>query len=214
MGKRRKERSRLAGELHDDFSQRLALLAFELENLSEELPDSLPSGKQKLRELWSSVSEVGADLHTVSHHLHSSTLKTLGLVAGIIALCKEFNMRQGLDVAFSSENIPRGVPPDIALCLFRVLQEGLQNMKKHSRAARGEVDLRKVGDTLVLDQGCGFDVQNGKGGLGILSMGERVRHLGGQFEIQSEIGKGTWIRAAVPLTNQEAEATENGAVRL
>src|SRR3984885_14768771 len=95
-----KERSRLAAELHDDFSQRLALLALGLENAADALPDSPPSAKQQLHELLNSASEIGGDIHTVSHKLHSATLESLGLVPGIGALCKEFGDRHGIEIDF------------------------------------------------------------------------------------------------------------------
>ena len=125
-----KERSRLAAELHDDFSQRLALLALGLENAEEALPDFPRSAKQQLHELLNSASEIGADIHTVSHRLHSATLESLGLVPGIAALCKEFDDRHGIEIDFSSEDIPKGVQSDVALCLFRIVQEALQNLKE------------------------------------------------------------------------------------
>ncbi len=198
------ERRRLASELHDDFSQRVALLALGLENASEALPDSSEATKRQLHELFDSASELGADLHTVSHRLHPSALESLGLAPGVDALCKEFSGRQDIRVDFSSENIPHVVPPNVALCLFRIVQEGLQNLRKHSGASQAQVSLRKDGDRLrlsVCDEGKGFDTKEkrNKEGLGIPSMGERVRLLGGQFEIQSEPGKGTKIEVCVPL---------------
>jgi signal transduction histidine kinase len=198
-----KERSRLASELHDDFSQRLALLALGLENAREALPESSEAAKRQLDDLLVSASELGADLHTVSHRLHSSTLKSLGLAPGVSALCREFAVRQGIQVDFSSENIPPNVPPDVALCLFRIVQEGLQNLKKHSCVSRAEVTLHGTADGLfasVSDQGKGFDTKDvNKMGLGIRSMQERVRLLEGQFEILSEPGNGTTIKVSVPL---------------
>lgn len=198
------ERRRLASELHDDFSQRVALLALGLENASEALSDSSEAAKRQLHELYDSASELGADLHTVSHRLHPSALESLGLAPGVDVLCKEFTARQGIQVDFSSENIPRVVSPSVALCLFRIVQEGLQNLKKHSGASQAQVSLRKDGDRLLLsvcDEGSGFDTKEmrNKVGLGIPSMGERVRLLGGHFEIQSEPGKGTRIKVCVPL---------------
>jgi signal transduction histidine kinase len=198
------ERSRLASELHDDFSQRLALLALELENASEELPDSSAATKRKLHELLNSASELGADLHTVSRRLHPSTLESLGLVPGLKALCEEFTSRQGIEIVFSSKNIPRTVPPNVALCLFRTTQEGLQNLRKYSGASQGQVNLRKAGDRLFLsvsDKGRGFDAKEmmNREGLGIRSMGERARLVGGRFQIHSEPGKGTRIDVCVPL---------------
>jgi signal transduction histidine kinase len=154
------ERSRLASELHDDFSQRLALLALGLENASEALSDPSQATKRQLHELFDSASELGADLHTVSHRLHPSALKSLGLVLGLKALCQEFSSRQGVKIVFSSEDIPRAVPPNVALCLFRIVQEGLQNLRKYSGASQGQVNLGKAGDRLILsvsDEGRGFD---------------------------------------------------------
>ncbi len=198
-----KERSRLASELHDDFSQRVALLAFGLQNTAETLPDSPDGLKQTLDEFRQSVCELGDDLHTLSHRLHSSTLDALGLVAGLRSLCREFGGRQGIDVDFASEDVPRSVRPEVALCLFRIAQEGLQNLKKHSGAKRAQLSLHHKGDKLFLslcDQGIGFDANTlEKPGLGILSMQGRARLLGGEFEIHSRPGEGTRIEVWVPL---------------
>jgi signal transduction histidine kinase/ABC-type uncharacterized transport system substrate-binding protein len=207
------ERARLASELHDDFSQRLALLALELENASEALPDSQLITKRELHKLLNSVSELGADLHTVSRRLHPSTLESLGLVSGLKALCDEFTSRQGIEIVFSAKNIPRAVPPNVAVCLFRIVQEGLQNLRKYSGASQGKVDLRKHGDRLFLslsDEGRGFDAKEIRNtvGLGIRSMGERARLVGGQFDIHSEPGKGTRIDVWVPIQPENGNAEE------
>jgi signal transduction histidine kinase/ABC-type uncharacterized transport system substrate-binding protein len=207
------ERSRLASELHDDFSQRLALLALGLENASEALSDSSQATKRQMHELLISASELGADLHTVSHRLHPSTLKSLGLVPGLKALCREFNYSHGTEIVFSSEDIPRAVAPNVALCLFRIVQEGLQNLRKYSGALQGQVNLREEGDRLFLsvsDEGRGFDAKEVRNrvGLGILSMGERARLVGGQFEISSALGKGTKIDVCVPLQPENVAPEE------
>jgi signal transduction histidine kinase len=198
-----KERSRLASELHDDFSQRLAVLALGLQNTAETVPDSPDTLKQTLDEFSQSVCELGADLHSLSHRLHSSTLETLGLITGLKALCGEFGAKQGIEVDFTTEDIPRSVRPDVALCLFRIAQEGLQNLKKHSGTKRAQLSVRHMSDRLFLslcDQGRGFDANKlEKPGLGILSMQGRARLLGGQFEIHSKPGEGTQIEAWVPL---------------
>jgi signal transduction histidine kinase len=206
------ERRRLASELHDDFSQRLALLTLGLENASETLPDSSEATKRQLHELLNSASELGADLHTVSHRLHPSALEKLGLVPGLKALCEEFTSRQGIKIVFSSKNIPRSVPSNVALCLFRIVQESLQNLRKYSGASQGQVNLCKEGDRLFLsvsDEGHGFEMMEMRNrvGLGIRSMGERARLVGGQFEIHSQRGKGTRIDVCVPL-QQEIETAE------
>jgi signal transduction histidine kinase len=199
-----KERSRLAAEIHDDFSQRLALLALGLENAEEAIGTSPGEAIRQVHNLLNSASELGADLRTLSHRLHSSTLEALGLVPGVGALCKEFASQQGIEIEFLSDNIPRSVHPDAALCLFRIVQEGLRNLKKHSGAAKAQVRLRMAGGNLlvsVCDEGAGFDVRQlrKKEGLGIRSMEERAHLLGGKFEIHSEPGKGTRIEACVPL---------------
>ena len=210
------ERSRLASELHDDFSQRLALLALELENASEALPDSSSATKRQLHKLLNSACELGADLHTVSRRLHPSTLESLGLVSGLKALCDEFTSRQAIEIVFSAKNIPRAVPPNVAVCLFRIVQEGLQNLRKYSGASQGKVDLRKHGDRLFLslsDEGRGFDAKEirNRVGLGIRSMGERARLVGGQFDIHSEPGKGTRIDVWVPIQPENGTAEELNA---
>jgi signal transduction histidine kinase len=198
-----KERSRVASELHDDFSQRVALLAFGLQNAAETPPDSPDALKQTLDEFRQSVCELGDDLHSLSHQLHSSTLDTLGLVTGLSSLCRDFGARQGIEIDFASEDIPRTVRPEVSLCLFRIVQEGLQNMKKHSGARKARVSLRNFGGKLFLslcDEGIGFDANTlEKPGLGILSMRGRARLLGGDFEVHSKPGKGTRIEAWVPL---------------
>ena len=206
-----KERSRLASEIHDDFSQRLALLALGLENAEEAIGTSPGEAVKQVHNLLNSASEIGADLHTLSHRLHSTTLEALGLVPGLSALCKEFARQQCIEVDFLPEDIPRSVHPDVALCLFRIVQEGLRNLKKHSGATRAQVRLRRIGDRLVVsisDEGFGFDTRalREKEGLGIRSMEERAHLLGGRFEIRSEPGKGTRIEAWVPLQPKSERA--------
>ena len=198
------ERQRIAAELHDDFSQRLALLALGLENVEEATPSSLGKVHSQLHDLVKSTNEFSADLHTLSHRLHSSTLESLGLVPAVAALCREFSANQGIEVAFAADGIPRSIHPDTALCVFRIVQEGLRNLKKHSGAKEARVVLRMVRDRLkvtVRDEGHGFDLSRltRNEGLGVRSMEERARALGGDFEIQSKPGKGTTLKAGVPL---------------
>ena len=160
------ERRRVASELHDDFSQRLALLSLGLETAAEQVTESPEEAKQQLHQLLNSVGELGADIHTLSHRLHSSTLERLGLVPGVGAFCKEFTAQQGIEVLFSHRNVPRSVPPDTALCLFRLVQEGLRNVKKHSGATKAKVALEQLNGHLHLsisDEGVGFNLQDALG---------------------------------------------------
>ena len=210
IGSQEKERSRLASELHDDFSQRMALLSIGLETAEEMIMVAPQQARQKVHELIDSAGEIGADLHTVSHRLHSSTLERLGLVPGVSSFCKEFAAQKGVKVEFLHDNIPRKISPDIALCLFRVVQEALRNVKKHSGATQARVILRVERETLhltVSDQGIGFDMDfNDCAGLGLFSMMERCRLQGGEFKVTSEHRKGTSVDAWLPLHCQSKQA--------
>jgi PAS domain S-box-containing protein len=198
------ERKRIARELHDDYNQRLAMLALDLENLAENIGDSSVDAAHQLLESYERVSELGADLHSLSHRLHSSTLESLGLVAGVKAFCKEFEEQQGIQVDFAHENVPHDIPEDAALCIFRIAQEGLRNIKRHSGADRAEVRLEGLEETLhlsVTDPGRGFDVnkRSPQNGIGIRSMKERLRNLGGHLEVRSRQMAGTRIDAWLPF---------------
>lgn len=199
------ERKRIARELHDDYNQRLAMLAIDLEKLAEDMGDSSVEAGQRLRELFNQVSELSADLHSLSHRLHSSTLETLGLVAGVKAFCEEFAEQQAIQIDFAHENVPRATPGDAALCIFRIVQEALRNIKRHSGAERAEVRLKWSGERLHLsisDRGRGFEPNkpSAQQGIGIRSMEERLRMLGGQLEIYSRPMEGTRIEAWLPFT--------------
>ena len=192
------ERSRLAAEIHDDFSQRLAVLSLGLETAAEQISETTPETNRQMQELMESAGELGADLHSLSHQLHSSTLERLGLAAGVGSFCKEFNAQHGTQVAFSHHSLPPSVSPEIALCLFRIVQEGLRNVQKHSGAAHAEVRLEMLHAKLHLsisDDGKGFDTKKAadRQGLGLWSMRERARSVDGRFEIHSDMEKGTRI---------------------
>ena len=200
-----RERSRVASELHDDFSQRLAVIALKLENVAEIVSASSKEADRQLHEIFDSVSELGSDLHTLSHQLHSSALESLGLAPAINAFCKDFSAQQGVEVDVTSDDVPRSVQQQATLCIFRIVQEGLRNFKKHSGTHQAmvilQVNARKL-SVSVRDKGCGFDMKElgHKDGLGILAMEERVHLLSGGFVIQSAPGEGTTVNAWVPLT--------------
>ena len=210
------ERSRLAGEIHDDFSQRLAVLSLGLETAADGIPESLQETKRQMQELMESASDLGADLHSLSHRLHSSTLERLGLVAGVAVILQGIRRStRNLRLLFATQDVPRSVSPEIALCLFRIVQEALRNVQKHSGAAHAQVRIEKVDDTLHLsisDDGVGFDVEDGSRpqGLGLWSMRERVRLVSGRFEIHSDEQKGTRIDVWTPIKlNSDAGRCES-----
>jgi PAS domain S-box-containing protein len=195
---------RIAREIHDDYNQRLAMLANELEDLAQSIGDSVAEAGPRLHELWNSVSELGVDLHSLSHRLHSSTLETLGLVAGVRAFCEEFEDLQEIQVEFTHENVPRAIPADVSLCFFRIAQEGLRNVKRHSGASSAKVHLNFVGGKLhlsVSDPGRGFSPakRSARDGIGIRSMEERLHLIGGQLDIQSRPMEGTRLDAWAPF---------------
>lgn len=198
------ERRRIASEIHDDFSQRLATLSLGLETAAQNIPLAPEEANLQLQELSSAAIDLGADLHTLSHRLHSATLENLGLTPAVSALCKEFTAQQGVKIESKLDPVPRTVNPDVALCVFRIAQEALRNVKKHSRTSIAHVRLQLAGNTVhlsVSDLGLGFNPKehsNGEG-LGLRSMEERASLLGGRFEVQSQAGSGTKISVWLPL---------------
>jgi signal transduction histidine kinase len=197
-----KERSRIARDLHDDICQRLALLSMELEQANRN--EAPPSTKKYLREIQQHCAEITGDVQSLSHHLHSSKLEYLGVVAAIRSFCNEFAKQHDVNIDFRDEDVPTHVPKDVSLCLFRVAQEGLQNAVKYSGATRFSVDMRGTGDEIRLvvgDAGAGFDIEEAKRnrGLGLVSMQERVHLVHGRFHIESKPGAGTRVVAVAPM---------------
>ena len=198
------ERARIARELHDDIVQRLALIAVELEKLHQELPNP-PKIRSRMGELHNQTTAIATDIQTLSHELHSTKLEYLGIEAAMRGFCKEFGKQHKAEIDFKSHDLPSPLSPDISLCLFRVLQEALQNSAKHSGARHIEVRLWGTSDEIhlmVKDSGIGFDNEAAKsrGGLGLISMEERLKLLKGTFSVESEPEGGTTIRARVPLS--------------
>jgi PAS domain S-box-containing protein len=197
------ERVRIARELHDDITQRLALLAIELTQLQNRDND-LPSRVQgRLHELQQMTEDIATRVHSWSSELHSSTLEYLGLEKGMRSWCKQFGERRNMDIDFKSQDVPK-LPQEISLCLFRILQEALQNAARHSGVKRIEVQLTKSAGEIHLivnDSGKGFDIHAAKRnrGLGLTSMRERVRLVGGTIVINSVPMAGTTIQVRVPL---------------
>jgi signal transduction histidine kinase len=204
-----RERHNLSRELHDDLTQRLALLELNLETLQRKhpTPDQLAENLQSFREQVTALSE---DLRRIAYRLHPSVLDDLGLVVAAETFVRYFSERENMQVAFHHSNVPAVVDPDAALCLYRVLQESLHNISKHSGAHSAQVTLAETDGNLrlaVKDSGSGFDrkVIKGKGGLGLRSMEERAHLLGGKFRIDSD-ANGTEVVVEVPHSAQAASA--------
>lgn len=195
------ERRRIARDLHDDVGQRLAGLLYELAGAAERT-DASPEIRQALTASSERLGEVARDLQLMSRNLHSAVLEKIGLVTAVRAECETLRQRTSLDVQFSAENVPRKVPEALGLALYRVFQECVQNSLKHSQTARLDVTLRVAEGELVLrveDFGVGFQPYTAAGGMGLMSMRERLRALEGVLAIRSAPGSGTEVVARVPL---------------
>jgi len=207
------ERHRIARDLHDDISQRLALLVNDMGGLENALPDSIADARSRIHEIGQRASEICGDIQNISHQLHSSKLEYLGIVASAKIFCKEFSEHEKLEIDFHSIDIPSSVPDNISLCLFRVLQEALHNAAKHSGASHLEVHMLGGSGEIQLtirDRGVGFDPEEikKKKGLGLISIRERVGLVGGTFSIRSKPQSGTEIsvRIPVPVNGQASRA--------
>jgi signal transduction histidine kinase len=209
------ERARIARDLHDDVAQRLALLAIELEQVQQRLPDSVSELRTRVGTVRGRAAQIATDVQTMSHALHSSKLEYLGLVAATKGFCKEFGEQQNVEIEFRSHDVPTPVSPEVSLCLFRVLQEALRNAAKHSGVRHFEVQLSGTLDEILLtvsDLGAGFDSKaalNGEG-LGLTSMQERLKLLNGKLSIDSQPKHGTTIQACVPFRSSGNSARAAG----
>jgi signal transduction histidine kinase len=198
------ERSRLARAIHDGLSQSMALLAVELEMLGQQPPDAREQLTGRMEDFASQVKALSADVHRMAHALHPAKLEQLGLVAAMSGHCRDVERAHAIAIRCESRDVPRWLPPDVALCLYRVTQEALQNVIKHSGAKRATVELTAPDGELHLsisDDGKGFDLESASvsKGLGLLSMRERVRLVQGQIQFRSEPGAGTRVDVRVPL---------------
>jgi signal transduction histidine kinase len=197
------ERARIARELHDDLSQRMALLHVSLEEFKRSIPGSASQVEQQLDNIVKMAAEVSSNIHGLSHQLHPARLDTLGLVGSLRGLCREFSEQYKLQVQFLSSDTPGQISKDVTVCLFRIAQEALRNVVKHSAATSAVVELSGSAneiDLCISDSGQGFDVASVRGvaGLGLISMRERLRLVGGHLSIESEPRHGTRIRVGIP----------------
>jgi len=205
------ERSHIARELHDDISQRLVLLTISLDALARTSAAPAPDGRQKIEDARNEVMNLARDVQALSHRLHPAHLEYLGITKAAATLCREISSLRALEIRFTAENVPDNLSKGIAVCLYRVLQEALQNAIKHSGVGTMDVSLRGGVNQIELtvrDCGAGFDVSTSRGnGLGLTSMKERVRAVRGQLAILSEPQRGTTIHATVPLVWDDPTAS-------
>jgi PAS domain S-box-containing protein len=203
------ERKRIARDLHDDVSQRLALLTVDLDALRRRLPGD-PEAARELERMRREVGELVVDIRRLSHNQHHPQL-ALGLQHGITSFCNDFSKQHGIAVKLVYECDVKRIPETVCFTLFRVLQEAMTNVAKHSGADRVTVTVGVHGDQAVLrvtDEGRGFEVGS-DGGLGLISMRERLRLVGGTMRVNSSPQEGTDVEAVAPIQTSGGAQTDS-----
>jgi two-component system, NarL family, sensor kinase len=199
------ERRRIARELHDGVNQELAALSIALTALQAGLPEgTAPDRRQEIAQLQRRSVEMAETIRLLSHELHPGILQYAGLTAALRSHCQEFEREHGVTATLQADDDLGTVPADVALCLYRVTQEALQNVARHAKASQVRVVVARDGTDLVLtigDDGRGFDLAEGRGrgGLGLISLDERVRLAKGRLTIDTQPQRGTEIQVVVPL---------------
>jgi signal transduction histidine kinase len=198
------ERRRIARELHDGVNQDLASLSIALSVLEDGLPADTPDDRRReIARLHARAVELAEAIRYLSHELHPGILQYAGLATALRSHCREFDASHEVRVTYRSDDLGH-VPADVALCVYRVTQEALKNAAMHARARQAWVTVAREEADLVLtirDDGSGFDLAKARGrGLGLISLEERVRHVGGRLVIDTEPQRGTTIRVVVPLS--------------
>lgn len=203
LRRQEQERQRIARELHDGVNQMLAALSMELTALEDQVGDP-DAARARLGSIEKRVAAISEEIRRVSHQLHPSVLEHAGFPAALRSHCREFGKQTGIQVKVASDNLPERIDPELSTLLFHFCREALQNVAKHSAAT--EVLLRVSGaarevQVSITDNGKGFDIAGARsgGGLGLLSMSERARSVGGHFSIESGPQQGVTVTIRVPL---------------
>ena len=197
------ERRRLARELHDGLNQELAILTMELGMVAKQVPETEPVIREQLSKLRDRTEGLVNDLHRMTHELHPAALELLGLVPALRSHCAEFSANAGIRVWFRVVSELGQMRPETAVCLYRIAQESLRNVAKHSRAQEAWVEIEQDNGEIrlsIVDTGVGFENEAPDAGkcLGLISMRERVRLLSGMIKIKSAPGEGTRVEVRVP----------------
>lgn len=209
------ERRRIARELHDDVNQRTVSLAYEIDNQLQQKPELSTDARDTLLLVRNEVAELSDHLRDLARRLHPSVLDDLGIASALQVCTQEFEQRERIPVHLTLQNPRRPLDRNLSECLFRVTQEALRNVAKHAKATQVHLTLTFHEDHVLLqidDDGCGFTPQqrqNAQQGLGLISMGERVRLVQGTMTISSEIGHGTHLSISLPLIGVENEQTSH-----
>ena len=204
------ERRRLSRELHDDLNQKLAMLAVDLGTIVRSLRDTTSEEiEREIREVQARVVKVSDEVRTMAYQLHPSILDHLGLAVALRSYCAEFAKRENIEVKCFHRNIKAPVSPEVASCLYRITQEALRNVAKHANAERVAVALVGAKNHITLmirDFGIGFrtDAIKSQPSLGLISMTERARQVGGELKIESTPENGTTLTVQIPWKDDHA----------
>jgi PAS domain S-box-containing protein len=202
------ERRRVAREVHNDFTRRLAHMAVEAGKLEQQLRQADRALADKMQQFRKQMMLLSADVYRLSRRLHPSVLEEQGLVKAVRKECAHYTHHEGIDVRFVPLAVPETLADETALCLYRIIQEGLRNIARHAGAKRAKVTLLGEENLMRLsieDDGAGFDpaLISARDGFGLISIGERVRLVQGRLSIDSGPGQGTVINVEVPLLSGE-----------
>lgn len=217
MNAQEHERRRIAAELHDDVTQRLATLGIELGLLKRSIHPEDAGIHENLNRLQSRILQLAEDIRRLSHSLHPSVLEHADLAISLEMHCREFSSQQGIGVNFSARDVPKDIPRSVSIALYRIAQEGLQNVARHSRATEASVVLGGEGQSelslFIIDNGVGFDVKNARinPGLGLVSIEERARLIGATVNLDSMPDEGTRLSIHVPLQITTTQMTTGNA---
>lgn len=210
---------RVGRELHDCIGHSLAMLTMDLERIRLSLVDASADTDARLTRFSNKLRDLGQDIGTVSHRLHSSTLELLGLAVAVKALSRDFSEQYQVQASCECSDVPDNLAADVSLCLFRVMQEALRNIAKHSRAAKIDIELDGNSDFLHLsisDDGVGFarDADSPRPELGLNSMRERLKLIGGEFIVATKPGSGTRVEAIVPMAKASVATAQPQSYRM
>jgi len=198
------ERSRIARELHDDFGQQIAALSIGMSNLKRQIPAEQSEAREQSEHIQTRLVQVSESIRRLSHELHPAALEFSGLGAALRGYCSEFGLLTGIQVSCKTSGGFEGLPDPVALAVYRITQEALQNVAKHARVSQAEVSLSRADGLLELtisDRGAGVEPKRTgmAAGLGLVSIKERTRLVNGTFEIESRPNQGTTLRVSIPV---------------
>ena len=196
------ERRAISRELHDEVGQALGLLLMDAGRLSNQLGSTDQKGQELVRNIKTVAERTVQTVRNMALLLRPSMLDDLGLVAAVEWYAREMSRRGEIEVEVRAENVSEALPDPVKVCVYRIVQEAVNNVQRHAKAKNAVVELEQTTDAIrvkITDNGSGFDPKRARG-MGLLGMEERVKRLGGKIEIDSRPGTGTTIRAELPLT--------------